>query len=98
MAKKTYRVVHGTHSIPNPEFKPDKEGSHSHVNVEAGKTFTIDEERAVAFTGGPNPKLVEVGSEAERQHIRPAAPTPAPAVQATPVPPTPPATPPTPNK
>jgi hypothetical protein len=86
MAKKTYRVNFGTHAIPNPKFDGGKEGSLSHVDVQAGETFEIDEERVKAFTSGPNPKISLVSEARPIEEIidptkPPVSQTPQPLVQ-----------------
>jgi len=53
-ATKKYRLKYGTHSVPNPEYKPDPEDPtvdtrDSHYNVEAGALVELNDDQYAAF-------------------------------------------------
>lgn len=96
MAKRKYRIVYGSHWVPNPEFHLSETGiptseCHSHIEVGAGEVIELDEARAEQFTKsffGQPAKLALVSDSAGVPEIKttgsPAPLTPPPIVPSTP--------------
>jgi len=92
--KRKYRVVYGSHWIPNPDFKLDDKGmpineQHSHVEAVQGDVVELDEARAEQFTKaffGQPAKLALVSDSAGVPEIKtggsPVSPTPPPPIVA----------------
>jgi hypothetical protein len=80
--KRKYRVVYGSHWIPNPEFQLSDKGmpvdeSPSHVEAVQGDVIELDEERAEQFTKvffGQPAKLALVSDSAGVPEIKTGGP------------------------